>query len=276
MQPDAEPYSTKLTATNILSYRHFETKSLRAGNRLPFHRAFDFFSLQLCSDLHDKVFGYIGLTNSRMRVDYAMPILDLFVATLADYFLSVGLITEDLTPYRKRMQFIRTSMTITSGNNLIVPFLAFNFDPFDPLVYLVFNEVAKFFSPGYQEGLMVTALTTWWCLKRSSYQQGIEELANADHKFELKYIGSVCVKFIKLMANEHSEYTKLHKTTVEQHKRLSAKDDILITSASCESRKYSAWAAHVRSISEQMWQRFQQSGEDDEGELDDESWALIA
>lgn len=276
MRPDADPYTTKLTAINILSYRHFETKSLRTGNHLPFHRAFDFFSLQLCSDPHDKVFGYIGLTSCRIQVDYSMPILDLFVATLADYFLSVGLITEDLTPYRKRVQFIRKSMTITSGNNLIVPFLTFKLDPFDPLVYLVFIEVAKYFAPGYQEGIMVSALTTWWYLKRSNYQQGIEDLVNADHKFELRYIGSVCVKFIKLVASDYSEFMKLHKATLEQHKQLSAKDDVLTTSASYESRKYSAWAAHARGISEQMWQRYQQSGEDAEGDLDDESWSLIA
>jgi hypothetical protein len=47
-------------------------------------------------------------------------------------------------------------------------------------------------------------------------------------------------------------------------------------SQSGESRKYSEWVAHAKAISEQIWLRFQESGEDAEGDMDEESWTLIA
>lgn len=88
-------------AMNILSYRLFETDSLRAGHHLPFHKVFDFFSMQRCGRPHDKVFGYLGLTNSRVRVNYFLSIIGLFLDSLADYLMSAGFMTEDLMPLRR-------------------------------------------------------------------------------------------------------------------------------------------------------------------------------
>jgi hypothetical protein len=100
---------------------------LRAGYRLPFHEAVGLFSMQRCGRPHDKVFGYLGLTNSRIQVDYSLSILELFVTTLADYLLSTGLITEQLKP----KQFIR-QLGGAAASDLLAPFLAFELDPFDP------------------------------------------------------------------------------------------------------------------------------------------------
>lgn len=140
-RPDSK--SKRNAALNILRFRRIKTKSLRAGCYLPSHKAFDFFTLQDCSRLHDKVFGYLGLTNSRIQVDHSLSVLDLFVGTLADHFLSGGFITQELT----RKQFLQTSMPVGTANSFVTPVLAFGLDFYDPVVDLLFHEVANFFVP---------------------------------------------------------------------------------------------------------------------------------
>ena len=103
--------------------------------------------MQRCSRPHDKVFGYLGLTNSWIPVDYTVPVLDLFVFSLADYFLSVGCITENLVerPRKAERQYERISPL-----SMVATFSAFGLDLFDPVVNLLFYEVTKFFAPGFE------------------------------------------------------------------------------------------------------------------------------
>jgi hypothetical protein len=56
---------------------------------------------------------------------------------------------------------------------------------------------------------------------------------------------------------------------------LAHEDAVLTYAESGETKTQSEWATHARAISNQMWQRFQESGEDAEGELKDESWTLV-
>jgi hypothetical protein len=51
---------------------------------------------------------------------------------------------------------------------------------------------------------------------------------------------------------------------------LAHEDAVLTYAESGETKTQSEWATHARAISNQMWQRFQESGEDAEGELEDE------
>ncbi|KAF7680529.1 hypothetical protein GT037_002180 [Alternaria burnsii] len=160
--PDVSPLTNKTAAENILFHRKRGSSSLRAGNRIPFYQAFAFFAMQDCARPHDKVFGYLGLTKSRIQVDYSVSIIDLFVATLADYLMSVGLITDDLTPIRRRMEYMRTGFGTVNGNKLITAIAAFNLDLHDPVVNLLFYEVLKFFVPGWEKVLHTDAMIHWW------------------------------------------------------------------------------------------------------------------
>jgi hypothetical protein len=271
-----DSHANKTTALNILSFRKFETKSLRAGCHLPFHKAFDFFSMQRCGRPHDRVFGYLGLTNSRIQVDYSMPILDLYVTTLADYLLSVGLITQDFTPIRKRFELWRTHWPLTSANDLVAPAIAFGLDLDDPMVNLLFHEVVKFFAPGLEEGICGVAMGAWYGLKLcKDREEDFEAFLNADHKFEFRYIGSICIKFVKLAVNELAACRARLKDIAARQKALSEENATLSIGEGTESRKYSGWVSHAREISEQMWRRFQESGEDTDGDIEDESWTLI-
>jgi hypothetical protein len=249
---------------------------LRADRHLPFYKAFDFFAMQRCGRLHDRVFGYLGLTNSRIQVDYSMPILDLFVATLADYLLSVGFITEDLTPIRRRLELMRTLSPITSANDLVAPVLAFGLDLYDPVVYLLLHEVVKFFAPGSEAGICSALMGAWHVLQLcKNREEDFQAFLNADRKFELRYIGSVCIKVVKLAVNEMIACRARLNSIAARQKALAQEDAVLTTSEGTESRKYSDWVAHARMISDQMWRRFQESGEDVDGDMEDESWTLI-
>jgi hypothetical protein len=112
-------------------------------------------------------------------------------------------------------------MAIANANNLIAPLLAFDLDPFDPIVYLLFHEVAKFFAPGFEKALSDAAICTWWLMQRRGIQEkDWESFVNADHKFDFRYIGSVCVKFVKFVASECSAYGKRNKEIAARQKAL--------------------------------------------------------
>jgi hypothetical protein len=211
-------------------------------------------------------------------VDYNMSILDLFVATLADYMLSAGFITEDLSAFRRRKEMITKGNIIMKGNDLIAPVLAFDLDFDDPVVYLLFHSVIQFFAPGVEEGVCAIAAGSWGALQRwSGREEEFQDwLENGDHKFELRYIGSVCVKAVKLIASEMSAVRTYFKEIVAQQKELREGDAMLTASGSGQAKKYSEWVSHARNMSEQMWGRFQESGEDADGDMEDESWTLIA
>jgi hypothetical protein len=144
----------------------FETDSLRAGNYLPFHKAFDFHSKQRCGRLYDKEFSYLSLTNSRIQANYSLPIIDLFLASLADYLFSAGFITEDLMPLRRRTQFFVTQYAITQANDLLALLLAFDLVLHVSVTNLPFYEAVKFFA------------------------LDISTFINAEHKYEIRYIES--------------------------------------------------------------------------------------
>jgi hypothetical protein len=205
-----------------------------------------------------------------------MSIIDLFVATLADYLLSVGFITQDFTPYRRRLELMRTHHTVLSANGLVAPAIAFGLDLFDPVVNLLFLEVVKFFVPGWEDGICNAAICTWYTLQLfKNRAEAIEAFLAADHKFELRYIGSICLKVVKLAINEVGACTARVKDATARQKAWAQEDAMLSVSDGTDTRKYSEWVAHARAISEKMWQRFQESGEDTDGDLEDESWTLI-
>ncbi|CAN9211514.1 unnamed protein product [Alternaria sp. RS040] len=275
--PDVSPLTNKTAAENILFHRKRGSFSLRAGNRIPFHQAFAFFAMQDCARPHDKVFGYLGLTKSRIQVDYSVSIIDLFVATLADYLMSVGLITDDLTPIRRRMEYMRTGFGTVNGNKLITAIAAFNLDLHDPVVNLLFYEVLKFFVPGWEKVLHTDAMIHWWMARYvESAERDLFAPIPGDCKFELIKIGTICVRVIKYFATSLCAEAAMRKEICARQKALAQDDAVLTEVESGETKKYSEWAAHARAISNQMWQRFQESGEDADGELDDESWVLVA
>jgi hypothetical protein len=207
-----------------------------------------------------------------------MSILDLFVATLADYMLSAGFITEDLSALRRRKEMITKCNIVMKGNDLIAPVLAFDLNFDDPVVYLLFHSVVQFFAPGVEEGICGIAIGSWGALQRwSGREEEFQDwLENGDHKFELRYIGSVCVKVVKVIASEMSAGRTYYKGVVAQQKALREEDAVMTASVGGQTKRYSEWVAHARNISAQMWGRFQESGEDADGDMGDEPWTLIA
>lgn len=274
-QNGTEPYANTITAENILSYRHFKTKSLRAGNHLPFHKAVEFFALQRCGTPHDMVFGYLGLTNSHIQIDYSMPILDLFVATLANWFLSAGFIRQDLTGFRG----FRIASRFIAENNVTAPLQAFRLDPCEPLVQLLFNEVTKFFLPDFAEGVTHVATMEWFFLHRYRGSTHLDEkVFDGERKSKLNHIITRCIKFVKFMRNEVRVTSAKEEGIVALQVALEEKDAVMsATGESDRPKTYSEWAAHARAISEQIWQRFVEAGaegEGGEGDMNDESSIL--
>jgi hypothetical protein len=193
--------------------------------------------------------------------------------------LSAGFITDDLTPIRRRMDLMRggNGSVVLKGNDIIAPILAFDLDLDDPVVYSLFYEVVKFFAPGMEEGVCAIAIAA--CLGIQRWKGREEEFhgwLNGDHKFEFRYIGSVCIKVVKLVASEICAFKTYHKEMIARQKGYVQEDPVLTASDGGETKKYSEWIAHAREISEQMWERFQESGEDADGDMEDESWTLIA
>jgi hypothetical protein len=186
-------------ALQILSWRRFRSRALRTGHHLPYHKAVDFFALQACSRHHDKVFGILGIASSRIRVDYSTSIMELFMATLADYFLSLGFVTEDLTPIRRRNELFSK---LPRENNLHAPSLAFGLDPLDPVVYLVTREIAEFFAPGRGDILSETIAQLCWYRFHQSREEYYDQIVGDEPKFEVRYIASAWVRVVKLLGNE--------------------------------------------------------------------------
>lgn len=201
-----------------------------------------------------------------------MSIIDLFIAALADYLLSAGFITQDL----KSKQFRQTYTPVARASFCITPLVAFELDLYDPIINLLYSETVKFFVPGYEENFTLCAMATWWCKREDRFSDS--ELAafvrDNDAKFELRWIGNFCIKFVKFVASEHRAFKAFYKEFTAKQKVIIQEDAVL--SVGGITMKCSEWAAHAKAISSQMWERFQESGEDIEGDLEDESWTLIA
>ena len=274
MSQGADPLTNRNNALQILSWRRFRSRALRAGHHLPFHKAVDFFALQACSRPHDKVFGILGIASSRIRVDYSTSIMELFMATLADYFLSLGFVTEDLTPIRRRKELISK---LPRENNLNAPFLAFGLDPLDPVVYLVTREIAEFFVPGRGDILSETAAHACWVRFHRTPEEYHNQIVGDEPKFEVRYIASACVRVVKLLGNELRDCSARVKATRAHQQSLGCENAEIMApdQGGGQTRKYSEWVSTARALSQTMWGRFQQSGEDVEGEMDDEAWTLI-
>ena len=82
---------------------------------------------------------------------------------------------------------------------------------------------------------------------------------------------------VKLLGNELRDCSARVKAT-RAHQQILACENAEITApdqGGGQTRKYSEWVSFARAVSRTMWGRFQQSGEDVEGEMDDEAWTLI-
>ncbi|CAK1366874.1 unnamed protein product [Cercospora beticola] len=274
-----DPMANAAMAIHLLSWRRFERHNLRAGRHFSFHKAVDFFAMQVCTRPHDKIFGILGIANSRIRVDYSLSIMELFMMVLADYFLSLGFLTDDWKTLRRRWDFMAVHYSIKQELNLIAPFLAFGLDPFHPVVYLVIHEIAEFFVPGWGEALCGEAIALWWwsCRPEANMASRIEEwIATDDSKFEFKWFANICLSGIKLVGSELRSFSQKDKATRIEQKQLKEKNaEMLAPEQSGESKRYAEWVALAKEISQTVWERFQESGEDVEGDMDDEAWTMI-
>jgi hypothetical protein len=142
---------------------------------------------------------------------------------------------------------------------------------------LLLHEVAEFFAPGYGKILADYAMMNWFVFHHFRVHLPNPDTINFDDlEVDYKLIGSLCVKAVKFIAGSLIELQALRKDTAARQKVLTQEDAMMTASGSGESKKYSEWATHARAISEQLWRRFQQSGEDVEGDMEDEAWTLIA
>jgi hypothetical protein len=69
----------------------------------------------------DRTTKFSAISDSPTAVSKSTTILYLFVATLADYMLSAGFITGDLTSIKGRTEMMRTHHTVPNTNDLAAP-----------------------------------------------------------------------------------------------------------------------------------------------------------
>ncbi|USW58438.1 hypothetical protein Slin15195_G117570 [Septoria linicola] len=187
----------------------WEQRPYRPRSNHLFHKAVDFFVTQECTRSYDKIFGILGLAKGRIEVDYTISVIDLFMATLADYSLSLGFLTDDWKGLRKRMGLMKMTLNIKEEMNLIAPFMAFELDPFDPVVYLIIHEIAGFFVPGWGKELCREATQTWWyhcCPGDNIATKTVDMITGSEPKLEFKYIAGIFVTGVKLLGSELSSY----------------------------------------------------------------------
>lgn len=265
LDSDRDPLKNQAAAHVVLYYRRWKTKSLRAGYHLPFHKAVENFALQRCSVPHDVVFGYLGLTNSLIEINYSMPILELFMATFANWLLSAGFIRQNLTGFRRR----RIAFKIEGLYNIPVLFQAFGLDPCEPVVHLLFRETTKFFAPGLEDNITNAAIRFWLMKVRGKFSH--DRLFSTKHKSSLKMFFYLCINILKAAADERPFFQLKMKQIAAMRVALE-KEDALISGPGerGETKKYSQWASHARAISEQIWQRFMEAGEDAAGNVNDD------
>lgn len=218
------------------------------------------------------------MANSRIKVDYSTSIMELYMATLADYFLSLGFLTDDKTAIRDRLEMTKTFYTVKDDMCLVAPLVAFGLDAFHPVVYLVTHEIANFFAPGWGKELCQSANQTWWFHRRSGDDTTklFEQVVGQNPRWEVKYIASVCLRTVKLVNSELRSYLRQEKAASSYQQRLRQDNSEIEAPEDCgKPKRYSEWVSTARTISDTMWKRFQNSGEDVEGDMDDESWTLV-
>lgn len=159
--------------------------------------------------------------------------------------------------------------------SMVAPFLAFDLDPLDPLVYLVTKEVADFFAPSKGQHICEIPCLHSWSAKHHG-PKAFEKIIGDDPKFEFIYIGSACIRFIKHVSHTAYAYKAQVESMRAQQQAFKESDaEMTAPGENGQTKKNSEWVSSARSIAEDMWQRFQVSGEDNDGDMDDESWTLI-
>jgi hypothetical protein len=194
--------------------------------------------------------------------------MEIWMTILADYLLSLGF----LTAKRGTIELARVGATMGEEVCLLAPF---GLDPFDPVVYLVSREIIQFFALDRLEGLFDMVSMNWWTTWRNSSRLREFWTPIMDGS-ETKSFISTFIRGAKLIRNNYSTW-RAQKTKTEDYQKLLARENGEMT-APCEggeTRTYSEWIAVAREISEHMWERFLQSGEDTEGDLDDDAWTLV-
>ena len=256
--PHNTPFSDKKMAVQILAYRHSQSRAIRAGAHLPFHKAFDFFSLQQCSRPHDKVFGLLGFTNSRISVDYTTSIMEMFMSILADYLLALKF----LTAKRGRFEMFPILISIQEEASFFAPFLAFGLNPFDPVVHLVSREILGFFAPGWVEQILDKVHIGWWTTYRNSPEKIREQATFWLGELESRSFFSILFHSVKLVWKTHSAWVAQKKESKKHQKVLAEKNSVMTAPyEGGEEKTHDEWVATARKISEAIWEQYQQSGE---------------
>jgi hypothetical protein len=236
-----------------------------------------FFSSQSCSNFHDKVFGLLGIAESRIRPDYSMTELDLFIATLADFFLSLGFIATETSHgyWRRAWRMILDCIKHDIGaSEWLAPMTIFNLDPFHPVIFLVTNEVGRYFAPGSERMLHGMMLQNWHTLiENKPADYWIHDLGSwGSRTEELGFRGAVS------SAMEKSSATQAALTASWKRLEALCQEDAEMEAPGRirQTRTYKQWVAYTAAICDDIWSRYQQSGQDTSGLDDDEDWTLVA
>lgn len=174
---------------------------------------------------------------------------------------------------------MKMTFNIKEEMNLIAPFMAFELDPFNPVVYLVIHEIAEFFVPGWGKELCREATQTWWYHCRPGPNMAtkiVDMITGSEPKIEFKYIAAICVAGVKLLGSELSSYQAQDKATrTDQVSLKRGNAEMTAPTQDGETKTHQQWVSLARSISQNMWERYQDSGEDVDGDINDESWTMI-
>lgn len=206
-----------------------------------------------------------------------MTVLDVFTATLTDFFLSLGFIATEVSPgvWRRFWQMVLAcaKQNITKSEWL-APMTIFNLDPFHPVVSLATVEVGRYFAPGREKWLQCYLLQDWHAL-----------IENKPPDRWIHDMGSWSSRVQDLGFREHSSQTWRRKA--QPGPRYGHRLNNLMSFASkmqkwklregfARRERTSNGFAHTNAICDDIWSRYQQSGEDASGLEDDEDRTLVA
>lgn len=206
-----------------------------------------------------------------------MTVLDLFTATLADFFLSLGFIaTETRAGYWRRvlqliLDCVRQGIT---GSEWIAPMTIFNLDPFHPVVSLITIEVGKYFAPGQEKFLQCMLLGDWHALiENKPPERWIHEIGSWSSRTQELGFRAAFKSDMEKKAATRGALTagfKRLEGLCEEDAEMQAPGKV------GQTKTYKQWVEYTRVICDDIWGRYQQSGEDTSGLGDDEDWTLVA
>ncbi|PPJ54357.1 hypothetical protein CBER1_07119 [Cercospora berteroae] len=155
------------------------SEDLHVGRLLSFPDAFQNFSINNCSVIHDNVYALLGISICIVQPDCSLPLLDLYVSTLYQILLSLWSMKPAAVSSASKGSYdvLRglglDPMTLRKCGRVL--FYAFQIQPFDELIFLAtFLVVRRFASEGGSSQAAMESLAAGWVYDSQYVREGRE------------------------------------------------------------------------------------------------------